>query len=100
MISKAPSLEGKCSTGKPPWADLAPAFPLIRLAQFCADSGLTQSTVYEMIAEGTFPKPIKIGPRAVAWPRAWIDAWMNWRAEESRQPSPARKLKPGRRRAV
>ena len=64
MICKAPSFEGKWSTGKAPWADLAPAFPLIRLAQLCADFGLTQSTLYEMIAEGTFPKPIKIAAQS------------------------------------
>jgi prophage regulatory protein len=30
-----------------------------------------------MVANGTFPKQIKIGRRAVAWLQAEIDDWMN-----------------------
>ena len=41
-------------------------------------TGLSRSTIYAMMAEGSFPKPIRITKRAVAWHasdvRAWIEA--------------------------
>ncbi len=41
-------------------------------------TGLSRSTIYAMMAEGSFPKPIRIAKRAVAWHasdvRAWIEA--------------------------
>ena len=39
-------------------------------------TGLKRSTIYEKIKAGTFPKPVKLGARAVAWPEAEINAWM------------------------
>lgn len=35
------------------------------------------STLYEWIAKGLFPKPIKIGPRASAW---LVDELLEWKA--------------------
>jgi prophage regulatory protein len=31
---------------------------------------------------GTFPKPVKIGERAVAWPESEINAWLEQRIAE------------------
>lgn len=42
--------------------------------------GLSRSTLYVMMSAGTFPKPIRIGKRAVGWPEASIDAWLAERA--------------------
>ena len=42
-------------------------------------TGLKRSTIYEKIKAGTFPKPVKLGARAVAWPEAEINAWMEER---------------------
>lgn len=41
--------------------------------------GLSRSTLYAMIAEGSFPKPIKLGKRAVGWRAADLDAWLEAR---------------------
>jgi prophage regulatory protein len=38
--------------------------------------GLSRATIYQMMAEGRFPKPIKVGLRAVAWREADIEAWL------------------------
>lgn len=43
--------------------------------------GLGRSTIYAMMAEGEFPKPVKIGKRAVGWRESDLAAWL-----ESRQP--------------
>ena len=32
----------------------------------------SRSAIYEGMAAGTFPKPVKIGARAVAWPESVI----------------------------
>ena len=40
---------------------------------------LSRSSIYDMIKRGVFPKPIKIGERAVAWREADIIAWMDAR---------------------
>ena len=39
-------------------------------------TGLSRSTIYAMMAEGTFPKPVRLGKRAVGWPQSAIDAWL------------------------
>jgi prophage regulatory protein len=34
------------------------------------------------MAEGTFPKPVKLGPKAVGWVEEEIDAWIRARMAE------------------
>jgi prophage regulatory protein len=50
--------------------------PLWRLPTVVAQTGLSKSEIYRRINIGTFPKPLKLGSRAVAWPAAEIDAWV------------------------
>jgi prophage regulatory protein len=42
-----------------------------------ARTGLPRSTIYDKMKNGSFPKPISLGKRTVAWLSADIDAWMN-----------------------
>lgn len=42
-------------------------------------TGLSRSTLYAMIAEGDFPKPVRLGKRAVGWREADISAWLESR---------------------
>lgn len=42
--------------------------------------GLSRSTLYAMMAEGTFPKPIKLGKRAVGWREADLLSWLEYRS--------------------
>jgi prophage regulatory protein len=48
---------------------------LVKLQQVRVESQKSTSTIYRDIRNGTFPAPIKIGPRAVAWTRDSIEAW-------------------------
>ena len=50
--------------------------PLLRLPSVEAQTGLSKSEIYRRIKAGTFPQPLKLGARAVAWPAAQIDAWV------------------------
>jgi prophage regulatory protein len=38
-------------------------------------TGWSRSSLYRAIENGTFPKPVHIGSRAVAWRSDDIDAW-------------------------
>nr|WP_321507830.1 AlpA family phage regulatory protein [uncultured Celeribacter sp.] len=44
--------------------------------------GLSRSTLYAMMAEGSFPKPIRLGKRAVGWRVADLQRWLETRSEE------------------
>ena len=44
-------------------------------------TGLSRSTIYLRIQEGTFPRPIKLGARAVGWVENEIEAWLAERIE-------------------
>ena len=35
-------------------------------------TGLSRSSIYDLMSKGHFPKPIKISARAVAWPESAI----------------------------
>lgn len=37
---------------------------------------LSRATIWALVKDGTFPKPIKIGARAVAWRLSDIDAYL------------------------
>ncbi len=58
------------------WA--APISPFMRLPDVLQATGLARSTVYRMVAEHTFPAPVKLAKRAVGWRhddvRQWSDA--------------------------
>jgi prophage regulatory protein len=55
---------------------------LLRLPQVIARVGLRRSSLYRRVAEGTFPAPIKLGARAVAWDSLSVDEWINSRLAE------------------
>lgn len=38
--------------------------------------GLSRSTLYNMMNDGTFPRPIRLGRKAVAWPHSAIEDWL------------------------
>ena len=46
-----------------------------RLPTVIAATGLGRSTIYRLIASGTFPPPVHLGPRAVAWRWTDLDKW-------------------------
>lgn len=48
---------------------------LLRRKTVCAETGLPTSTLYDKIAKGEFPRPVKIGKRAVAWRERDVNGW-------------------------
>lgn len=55
---------------------------LLRLPEVMARTGLTRSRLYAAISAGTFKKPVKLSPRAIAFPEAEVDAWVAARIAE------------------
>ena len=48
----------------------------IRRPEVQAMTGLARSTVYALVKAGRFPKPLRLGPRAVGWRLADVLEWM------------------------
>ena len=57
---------------------------LLRRPEVEARTGLRRAAIYSAIKAGKFPRPVRIGDRAVAWSEAEIDGWIAERIAESR----------------
>lgn len=60
------------------------ALAILRRKQVEARTGLSRSTIYARVAEGKFPKPVNIGPRAVGWVESEVTDWLTTQVEQSR----------------
>ena len=54
---------------------------VLRCKQVEARTGLSRATIYLRIQEGTFPRPINLGARAVGWVENEIETWLKSRIE-------------------
>ena len=57
---------------------------LLRLTEVIARVRLGRSAIYERIKQGSFPAPVKVGGRAVAWNSSEISAWIGERIANRR----------------
>ena len=57
---------------------------LLRLPQVKESTGLSKSSIYARIAEGTFPKQIPLGPRLVVWVESDIQNWITEQVSAAR----------------
>ncbi|WP_338105798.1 helix-turn-helix transcriptional regulator [Pseudooceanicola nitratireducens] len=42
---------------------------LMKTPDVCAATGMKRPTLYEHMAKGLFPRPIKLGPKLATWPQ-------------------------------
>jgi prophage regulatory protein len=56
----------------------------LRLPDVKALTGLSKTSLYTMIRDGSFPAPVRLGPRAVAWLRSEVRQWAMERVQASR----------------
>jgi prophage regulatory protein len=49
---------------------------ILRRKQVEKRTGLSRSTIYLRIQEGTFPKPVSLGARTVGWIENEIQEWL------------------------
>ena len=52
---------------------------VLRLPDVMDRVGLGSSFIYLLIQRGDFPKPVHLGKRAVGWPEAEVNAWLEER---------------------
>lgn len=57
---------------------------LIRMPEVLSKTGFKKSWIYLLISKNSFPKPIKMGARAIAFVEAEIDEWVEDRINEYR----------------
>jgi len=44
-----------------------------------------KSTIYTLMKQGKFPKPIKLGSRMVAWPESLVYQWIQDQINQSQE---------------
>lgn len=63
---------------------------IIRLKTVLARTGLSRSTLYRKIAEGSFPRQMPISIHGAGWHESAVDRWIadpaSYRAEEPGRP--------------
>jgi len=53
---------------------------IIRLPEVCKRTGLGRSSIYALVKQQCFPRPIPLSARAVGWVASEIEAWLQSRA--------------------
>lgn len=51
--------------------------PILRYPAVIAELGVSRSTIERQVRAGTFPRPRRLGKRAVGWPSSVIENWKN-----------------------
>ena len=67
---------------------------LLRLPQVMKRTGLGRSSIYAGMRNNIFPKPIKLGKRAIAWTKSSIDNWIDECIKNSRSDKTKRAITP------
>jgi prophage regulatory protein len=49
---------------------------ILRLKTVLERTGLSRSTLYRKIGQGTFPKQLRISARCAGWRESAVDAWL------------------------
>ncbi len=61
---------------------------ILRIREVCKTVGLGRSSVYDRVRRGEFPRPVRLGERAVGWRSADIERWLDGLSEQSETCSP------------
>jgi prophage regulatory protein len=52
---------------------------MLRLPRVLELTGLSRSSIYDMVESGTFPRQVKLGARAIAWRESDVARWLDER---------------------
>ena len=58
---------------------------ILRLPAVKTRTGLSRTTIYLRVSQGTFPRPVSLGGRAVGWVEEEIQSWLAERITASRK---------------
>lgn len=73
-----PNLAARKSLGRP--SELG---RFLRINDVIATTGLSRSTIYRMVDEGTFPDRVRLTAQTVGWWQADVAAWIESRLHAS-----------------
>ena len=68
---------------------------MLRPPEVMTRTGLSRTTIWRKVRDGTFPPPVEIGVNSIGWPATEISAWLDSRprrtysSEASNQPEAA-----------
>ncbi|WP_399681615.1 helix-turn-helix transcriptional regulator [Xenophilus sp.] len=62
---------------------------LLRIEEVLRRVGFRTTTLYKLMGEGRFPRPIALGRRTVVWPESLVDQWIDARVREAYAPDSA-----------
>lgn len=58
---------------------------VLRLVDVKRRIGLSRSTIYSRVRDGSFPRPVSLGGRAVGWIESDIQSWLDQTVAASRR---------------
>ena len=58
---------------------------LYRISPLVKNIGVSKSTIWLWVKEGSFPKPIRLGKKSVAWLGSDIENWIQSRIDLNNQ---------------
>jgi prophage regulatory protein len=58
---------------------------ILRLPAVKIKTGLSRSTIYARVSQGTFPAALSLGPNTVGWLEADIEEWIDQQIASSRR---------------
>lgn len=66
---------------------------LLRRPDVQQRTGLSRSSLYNLIKEGRFPRPVQISDRSVAWVSDDIDRWINTQIKNDQTSAMGKRIK-------
>lgn len=60
-------------------------YKILRLPAVKDATGLSRSSIYQKMAEASFPKPVSLGARAVGWLESDVNRWIEQQLLASRK---------------
>jgi len=54
---------------------------MLKAPEVAARTSWSRSRLYQAIAAGEFPRPVRLSTHRVAWPESQVDAWIAAKAE-------------------
>lgn len=55
---------------------------ILRLKEVLSITGLSKTSIYDFVADGSFPMSVQLGARSVGWIESEIDDWINKKIEQ------------------
>lgn len=81
---KKPSDRTQMAAGRSTLPSALDEVSFLRLPDVKLVTGLSKSSLYALIRANSFPAPVRLGPRTVAWVRSEVKEWAAERISTSR----------------